>query len=220
MPLQVIYFAFPGRVEPTRLALACGGIEFEDKQLSREEWAEGLRKNLTPKQMPLLCIDGEYIGQSAAIMRYAAKIAKVDGKPLYPENPLEALKIDEFCDIISETFGPLAKTFAITDDKERQAARGALFADDGELTKWLTFIDSLLGKSSSGFAVNETFSLADLCTLTWVQPLKTGWLDGISTDCLDKYTHICKHAVKITNIPQVKAYYKDASGLHSVFKAQ
>eukprot|EP01064_Diplonema_japonicum_P023857 TRINITY_DN342_c0_g1_i10.p1 TRINITY_DN342_c0_g1~~TRINITY_DN342_c0_g1_i10.p1 ORF type:complete len:242 (+),score=87.91 TRINITY_DN342_c0_g1_i10:64-726(+) len=217
--IKILYFPLPGRAEPARLALAVGGIAFEDERISGADWASKVKPTVAPRQMPLMYVDGEAIGQSGAQMKYAAKLASVDGKPLYPTDALEALKVDEFCDIVAETFGPLGSTFSITDEAEKAAARTALVAEDGGITKWLVFVNDLLGKSSSGFAVGDSFTLADICTFTWLQPLKAGWLDGMPKDCLDKYANICKHAEKIANLPQVKNYYKDATGVHAVFKA-
>eukprot|EP01064_Diplonema_japonicum_P014526 TRINITY_DN221_c0_g1_i1.p2 TRINITY_DN221_c0_g1~~TRINITY_DN221_c0_g1_i1.p2 ORF type:complete len:221 (+),score=71.85 TRINITY_DN221_c0_g1_i1:788-1450(+) len=217
--IKIVYFALPGRAEPARLALAVGGIAFEDEKVTGEEWGAKIKPEVAPRQLPLLKVDDEVIGQSGAIMRYAGKVSSVGGKPLYPQEAVMALKVDEFCDIVGEVFGPLGKTFAIADEAEKSAARAALVAEGGELTKWFAFVDSLLAKSSSGFAVGDSLTLADICAFTWLQPLKSGWLDGLPKDCLDTYTHITKHAKMVANIPQVKAYYKDATGVHAAYKA-
>eukprot|EP00659_Diplonema_papillatum_P011053 gene11053-16987_t len=63
--LKVIYFGLPGRVEPTRLALAIGGIDFENKILT-SEWAE-MKPKVAPLQLPLLEVDGQMHSQSLAM---------------------------------------------------------------------------------------------------------------------------------------------------------
>eukprot|EP01059_Diplonema_ambulator_P001249 TRINITY_DN10_c0_g1_i2.p1 TRINITY_DN10_c0_g1~~TRINITY_DN10_c0_g1_i2.p1 ORF type:complete len:221 (+),score=94.76 TRINITY_DN10_c0_g1_i2:57-719(+) len=217
--LKLVYFPMPGRVEPTRLALAVGGHAFEDEKLTGEQWGTTLKAKVAPKQMPLIYVDGECFGQSNAMMRYAGKISSVDGKPLYPTCPLEALKVDEFVDIVGDAFAPMSKTFAMTDQAEKEATRAKLVAEGGDVAKWLKFIDELLGKSASGFAVGDSLTTADLAVFCWVLPLKTGFLDGVPKDCLDRYKNIGAHAVKIANIPQVKEYYKDAEGVQAVYRA-
>eukprot|EP01059_Diplonema_ambulator_P001246 TRINITY_DN10_c0_g1_i11.p1 TRINITY_DN10_c0_g1~~TRINITY_DN10_c0_g1_i11.p1 ORF type:complete len:239 (+),score=90.74 TRINITY_DN10_c0_g1_i11:58-717(+) len=216
--LKIVYFPIPGRAEPTRLTLAVGGHSFEDEKVTGEQWGATMKPKVAPKQLPLIYVDGECYGQSIAMLRYAGKIS-VDGKPLYPTCPLAALKVDEFIDITTDAKVPLVKTFAIEDPAEREAARAKLVTEDGEMTKWLRFIDELLGKSASGFAVGDSFTIADITAFTSLQSLRSGFLDGIPKDCLDCYKNICAHAVKIANIPQVKEYYKNAEGVHAVYKA-
>src|SRR6266850_1924595 len=73
--LKLTYFDFHGgRGEPARLALAIGGIVFEDDRVAFADW--GRRKANTPfGGLPLLEVDGEIIAQSNGINRYVGKLA-------------------------------------------------------------------------------------------------------------------------------------------------
>lgn len=59
--ITLIYFDFKGRAEAVRLALHVGGVEFEDKRLSREEWGQ-LKPNTKFGQVPVIHVDGEVCG--------------------------------------------------------------------------------------------------------------------------------------------------------------
>lgn len=59
--VTLIYFDFKGRAEAARLALHMGGIEFEDKRLSREEFAE-FKPKTKFGQVPVIHVDGEVRG--------------------------------------------------------------------------------------------------------------------------------------------------------------
>eukprot|EP00659_Diplonema_papillatum_P008223 gene8223-12693_t len=56
--LKVTYFAFPGRGEPARLALALGGIAFENCEVGEEAWA-AQKPGIAPLLLPLLEVDGK-----------------------------------------------------------------------------------------------------------------------------------------------------------------
>eukprot|EP01059_Diplonema_ambulator_P008161 TRINITY_DN1769_c0_g1_i7.p2 TRINITY_DN1769_c0_g1~~TRINITY_DN1769_c0_g1_i7.p2 ORF type:complete len:219 (+),score=95.57 TRINITY_DN1769_c0_g1_i7:55-711(+) len=214
--LRVVYFHWPGRIEPARLALGCSGVEHKNEVISVEEWG-AMKETVAPSQLPLLYVDGECVTQSMAMLRYVGKVCCVGGQPLYPADPLLALKVDEFMDIVCEVFPPIIATTALGNE-EALAARGKLFAEGGEAAKWLKHTDDILGRSASGYAVGDTLTIADFVAFTGLQQFKTEWLEGIPKDCLDSYKHLEAHAEKIANIPEVKAYYKDATGTQAVYK--
>eukprot|EP00659_Diplonema_papillatum_P011054 gene11054-16988_t len=143
--------------------------------------------------------------------RYACKLAKVDGKPLYPEDPYEALLVDELVDQVSEVFPALGTTFGIKDQAEKEAARAALVAKGGPVEKWAALADGKLAKSTSGFALCDRLTMADLMMFVTFTLFRNEWLDGCKPDCFDHLTHLCKHKDKIANVPQVKAYYASNS---------
>ena len=54
--------------------------------------------------------DGRTFGQQRAILRYLAKTIQHNGKPLYPENPEDALLVDGFLDVLEDIWPVLADT--------------------------------------------------------------------------------------------------------------
>eukprot|EP01060_Flectonema_neradi_P023075 TRINITY_DN312_c0_g1_i3.p1 TRINITY_DN312_c0_g1~~TRINITY_DN312_c0_g1_i3.p1 ORF type:complete len:167 (+),score=47.15 TRINITY_DN312_c0_g1_i3:322-822(+) len=152
-------------------------------------------------------IGDKVVGQGGALAKYAAKISKFEGKPLYPEDALLALEVDEFIDYVGEMFSAIGTSFKIEDQKEKEAYRLKLVSPGGDVHKWLSYIDSLLGKSKSGFAVGDRLTLADVFAFCQIQPLKSGFLDGIPVTCIDEFKNIQAHKEMMASIPAVKAYY-------------
>jgi glutathione S-transferase len=68
--LKLSYFDMHGgRGEPARLALAIGGIAFEDHRFSFPEFAE-VKKTAPFGQVPVLHVDGVQVTQCDAINRF------------------------------------------------------------------------------------------------------------------------------------------------------
>lgn len=63
--------------------------------------------------------------------------------------------------MLLQLFSTLAPTFAIQDPTERLAARKALTAADGALTKHLAAIDSLIAAVSTAFYCGDEPTVAD-----------------------------------------------------------
>jgi glutathione S-transferase len=86
--LTLTYFPVRGYAEATRISLAYGGLEYEDRRLSGPALVAGRADGSIASpfnQFPVLEVDGVPIAQSSTILRYAAKLAG-----LYPTNPIEA----------------------------------------------------------------------------------------------------------------------------------
>eukprot|EP01051_Picozoa_sp_SAG22_P005734 SAG22_NODE_350_length_11853_cov_3.693211_10_plen_180_part_00 len=163
--MQRADFSGPGgRAEPARLALALAGIPFEDERVNFEDWQA--KKAGTPTgALPVLTVDGEPITQSSAILRFVGKITG-----LYPEDALEALRVDEMDAMVEEVAMRTVIATAHLDGEERLAARVA-FANDpnSSVHFWYRKINQKLAGSRSGFAVGDSMTICDLrifCELT------------------------------------------------------
>ena len=209
--LKVTYFGLPGKAEGLRLAAGIGGLDLEDVRVGFPEWGSGLKAKVAPQQLPLLEVGGETFGQSLAQQRYVAKLAG-----LYPSDPLEALRVDEFVDYVQEISGPIGKSFGITDQAEKEAFRAKAVAEGGDVHKWAQFLDQrLAGKT---YAVGETLSFADVVLFTTVPFLKSGFLDGIPQDWDAGFKNLLAHQARVAALPKVAAHYAKAEGLWTVFK--
>jgi glutathione S-transferase len=118
LKLKLTCFDFHGgRGEIARLALAIGGVEFEDERVPTSEWRAF--KSKTPfGALPTLEVDGHVITQSNTINRYTGKLAK-----LYPVDMLQAAYCDEVMDALEDIVGQVVSTFAISDEVEKKAKR-------------------------------------------------------------------------------------------------
>ena len=93
-PILVYYNDGKGRAEFPRLVFIYGGISFEDKRVSFQEYFQMRHRGQLPfEQLPILQVGETTIGQSCAIARYVAKKAG-----LYPEDSLLAAQTDMVVD--------------------------------------------------------------------------------------------------------------------------
>ena len=94
------YFAMHGRGEAIRVALHKAGVEYENQLITN--WPE-VKPTMPNGQVPVLdIIGGPRLVEGSAILRF---IGQSHG--LYPDDPLDALKVDEAVDSYYETLGKL-----------------------------------------------------------------------------------------------------------------
>jgi glutathione S-transferase len=97
---KLYYFQARGRAEASRIALAYGGIAFEDKRLPGPALFGGRADGSIPapfNQFPVLDVDGTPIAQSATILRYVSKLSG-----LYPTDAIQAAIAESILDQISD----------------------------------------------------------------------------------------------------------------------
>ncbi len=68
---------------------------------------------------------------------------------------------------------------------------------------WFSRIDAQLSKSSSGFLVGDSLTVADLRAYA----IWTRHVDGVPADYFDQWQHITAHKAKIAAVPAVAQYY-------------
>jgi glutathione S-transferase len=197
---KLTYFDFDGgRGESVRIALHAAGIEFEDERLSFEEFGE-MRHTLRFSSLPALEIDGNPVTQSNAILRYIGKMAG-----LYPEDDLQALYCDEVLDANEDVYHYIVPTLFLQGD-ELRAAREKLVA--GWLTIYLKGLGQLLARGGGKYFANDRLTVADLKTLVQVRALRSGGMDHVPTDLVERLApNLCEHQARIEEEPQVVAYY-------------
>lgn len=175
---EFIYFGAKGRGEAIRVMLHAAGVEWKDNRFEVSEWAE--IKPTTPLgAVPILKIDGNTYCQSLAMLRYAGKLAG-----FYPEDPLEALKVDQALDSLSEMTSKLPRSKAAKDEEEFKKLRKEY--QEGIMTKYISFLESTI--DGIGFA--STPSVADLAISYFVQDTRKGQWDHIDTDFFEQFPKI------------------------------
>ena len=198
--LKLTYFDFHGgRGEPARLALAIGGIAFEDHRFSYAEFAE-VRKATPFGQVPTLHVDGAQITQCDSILRYAGKLAG-----LYPTDPFQALLCDEVMYVVEEAGVKIGPTFRMSGE-EQKAARLALV--NSSMPVYLGWLQSQLLAHGGEYFADNRLTIADLKVFVDVRGLNSGRLDHIPTDLVEKVAPALNaHMQRIANTPAVAAYY-------------
>jgi glutathione S-transferase len=198
--LKLTYFDFHGgRGEPARLALSIGGIAFEDDRLSYSDWE--CRKPDTPfGALPLLERDGQILAQSNAINRYVGRLTD-----LYPSDLWQAALCDETMEAVEDINSMIVATFFLPEE-EKKAQRKALVA--GPLTFYLKRLERRLEERGGQYFAAERLSVADLKVFVLIRHLKSGALDHVPTDLVDRIAPVlAQHCERIKNEPGVKAYY-------------
>ena len=183
--LTLTYFPFPGRAAAIRDAFRIGRVAFEDHHVSREEHAERKAKGDWPwGALPVLDVgagaDRRRICQSNAILRYAGRLSG-----LYPNDPIEALKVDEALDALDDLFLPLAATFRETDEARRTAMRRELA--EISLPRDFGRLEQMIKAQGSGYLAGPSLTVADLKALHQIEKLTDGSLDHIPPSVIDPF---------------------------------
>jgi glutathione S-transferase len=150
--------------------------------------------------MPVLEVDGKVISQSNTINRYVGKITG-----LYPEDDWQAALVDEVMDAIEDISHKISGTFSL-EGEAKQKAREALAA--GPIARFLQQLDARLGAGGGEWFVENRLTVADLKCFLWVRWLKSGALDHIPADLVDRHAPLLvKHLERVRNHPKISAYY-------------
>jgi prostaglandin-H2 D-isomerase / glutathione transferase len=199
--LKLTYFDFDGgRGEPARLALYIGAVPFDDRRInSTKEWPE-LRERTPFLALPTLEIDGRVVTQSNSINRYVGKLAG-----LYPQDMLQALLVDEVMDATEDIGTRIASTIDLPADAKKKA-REELSA--GHIKRYLEQLQARLQAGGGEYFADRRLTMADLKVYMWVRWLRSGALDHIPRDLVDRVAPaLLRHYERIASHPKVAEYY-------------
>ena len=201
MPKLILtYFDFDGgRGEAARLAMRLGGISFEDRRIPGKDWP-ALRDSMPFQAMPVLEVDGKLISQSNTINRYVGKLAG-----LYPRDDWQAALVDEVKDAVEDISTMIGNTMGL-EAAAKQKAREALAA--GSIPRYLQQIEARLRAGGGEWFVENRLTVADLKCFLWVRWLKSGVLDHVPADIVDRHAPLlAQHFDRVRNQPGIAAYY-------------
>lgn len=192
---SLLYFDGAGRAEAIRILLTAAGVDWEDKRFAFAEWKE-LKATTPLGSVPVLTIDDVQHVQSVALARYAARLAK-----WYPEDPLEALCVDEVMETLNELSSDAPKS---GDPQELYKLRTAY--QDGPMTMVAAFLEGrILANGGCGFTKDP--SVADLLLLSTVQAVRSGNWNHIEMTFFEQFPGIMATVKMIEEHPVYKAYY-------------
>ncbi len=197
---KLTYFDFDGgRGEPVRIAFHAAGVDFEDHRISFQEFMQA-REDMPFRCAPVLEIDGVEVTQSNSMLRYVGKMAG-----LYPEDSLQALYCDEAMGAVEDLLHQVVHTFGLEGD-ELKAAREKLA--DGWITTFATGLAQLLARGGGEYFADGRLTVADLKVYEQVRSLKSGNLDHVPVDLLDRIApSLVEHQARIADDPVVSGYY-------------
>lgn len=209
--LALYYFGIPALGEPIRMLLTLGGFDWEDKIVGGGPEADVTWPELKPTskwgQIPILKLaDGSQLAQTQALFRYLGKEVCVDGKPLYPADPFLAYQVDEFIGAFEDVRLKMVSTFGIADQAEKEATRAKLVAPGGAAALLLDKLEECAASDESLIA-GYGLTLADVWAFFFLNFLRCGFWDGLSPDCIKRYTRLNRVAASVSRLPVVAAYY-------------
>jgi glutathione S-transferase len=201
--LRLRYFPFTGRAQPIRDTLRIGHIDFIDEHLSYEQFTACRAANEFPfGGLPVMVIETASnklcVAQSNAILRFAGRMAG-----LYPEDPLQALKVDEALGV-GEDMNNLIEPSLHEDDTTRKMAMRKQLAEE-TLPYWMACFERLLeANGNTGFIVGDNLSIADLKLYWIIDWLTSGILDGIPTTLVDAFENVLAWRKNIATVRETR----------------
>lgn len=198
--LKLTYFDFDGgRGEPARLAMHIAKVPFDDERINPKDWPS-LRDRMPFQAMPVVEVDGKVVAQSNSLNRYVGKLSG-----LYPKDDWQALLCDEVMDAAEEIGTRIAFTMELPADA-KQKAREELAA--GRITRYLEQLQARLKDAGGEYFADKRLTVADLKVFVLVRWLRSGVLDHIPKDLVDRVAPmLVKHFERVAGHPDVARYY-------------
>ncbi|OQV13552.1 putative Glutathione S-transferase 1 [Hypsibius exemplaris] len=183
---KLIYFNFDGLAESIRWMFAYSGVAFEDFRIKELPHYVALQptpewdafKGKTPYgTLPLLEVDGKYLGETQAIARYVAKQVGVAGA-----NDWDAAQADSIITYIAAEFMPVAFQVIreLDSEKKKLNAERAVPQANKVAATLVGVLEKNNEKNGKGFLVGQSPTVADFQTVTFsniTDVLKLGTLD-------------------------------------------
>lgn len=191
--LSLMYFDAKGIAQPIRDTFTLAGIAFTDVRLTREEFEAG-RADLPFGQLPALEVDDETtVAQSKAILRYASKMAMT-----YPDLPLDAAIVDQWCELHTEFMQPLLvsmypQRYGVT-ELDRPGHRSWIVQT--HLPRYFSILEKELEAHAFLGAMAEV-SMADLCWCPTLQWLQSGTFDAVGAEQFAEYPQLCDYIARV-----------------------
>ena len=193
MNLKIVYFDFPfWRAEVARISLFKGNISFDDIRVNGDDFKfikeHGKMKDgtLVPfRQLPILVVEGNTIAQTGAIARICGKLSG-----LYPEEMIEAGKVDQIIDTATDINVLLRPSMRESDPVKRKAMRVELAQND--LPKYFGYLENILTDNKSHWFVDDKMSIADIAIWRLMGWITSGAVDDIPKNILNPFKNLNK----------------------------
>lgn len=207
MNLKIVYFDFPfWRAEVARISLFKGNIRFDDIRVNGDDFKfikeHGKMKDgiLVPfRQLPILVVEEKTIAQTGAIARICGKLSG-----LYPEEMIEAGKVDQIIDTATDINVLLRPSMQESDPVKRKAMRVELAQND--LPKYFGYLENILADNKSHWFVGDKMSIADIAIWRLMGWVTSGVVDDIPKDILNPFKNLNKLYNEVKEDEQVSKW--------------
>ena len=205
MNVTLIYLDNPfWRIELARIPLFIGGISFNDKRITLEEFRSaketGFLKDGTKlpfHQIPCLVVDGVPIAQTGAIARFCGKLSR-----LYPtEDSISCALIDQFIDFVTDLTNLvyIPSNSPLTEDEKIQHRR---ILAEGELKRKLDMLEDSISANQT-WMVGKEMTIADIAIWRGIGWLASDLVAGIPQPYFVNYPKITKIFKNVDNHPKI-----------------
>ncbi|KAK0427231.1 hypothetical protein QR680_010125 [Steinernema hermaphroditum] len=195
MVYKLHYFEGLGaRVEPARILLAYGKIPYEMVEIPFEKWPE-VKSKYPNEKIPVLELDGKFVPQSIAIMRYFARKLHLLGK-----DDWEMAQADAFVYTIEDTITALMPDMLIR--KIATGQKGEYEKEAAEkLRPFLERLEKHLKTTNGENLVGNHLTWADLCVADcWKR------YGVVVPNLLDDFPAVRRFSDAVYALPGVKEY--------------
>lgn len=204
-PYTVTYFDIPALGEAIRIVCVLGTLDFVDKRPTFAEWGQ-MKANSKWGQLPMMTTpEGKEMAQTKSMLRYLGKIVSVDGKKLYPSDPIVAFDVDEIIDSFEDFRMLFVPSMKMKTEDEKKEARAAIMAPGGPGDVLLKKIDA--AAASSKHLVGDSLTIADVWCFMFLNFMRCGFWDYIDTDFVRKYPKLDSIQKSVKSQPLIKEYY-------------
>lgn len=190
---KLYYFNTRGRAELIRYIFAVAGQEYEDIRYTQEEWQQH-KADFPFGTMPVLEIDGQKIGQSAAIAHYVAVQLGLAGK-----TEVDHLKAHALAETTRDLFEPLVAIHHEKDEERQKKLK------DQYLNVTLKTVLERFEKyaeQTSGFLVGDSLTYADLALFDTLFLIS----NALGTNVAEPYPHVNKLCKAVEENPKIAAW--------------
>ena len=205
MNVTLIYLDYPfWRIELARIPLFIGGISFNDRRITLEEFRSaketGFLKDGTKlpfHQIPCLVVDGVSIAQTGAIARFCGKLSG-----LYPsEDSISCALIDQFIDFVTDLTNLvyIPSNSPLTEDEKIEHRR---ILAEGELKRKLEMLENNIPASQT-WIVGKEMTIADIAIWRGIGWLASDLVAGIPQPYFVNYPKITKIFKIVDNHPKI-----------------
>lgn len=221
MRLRLSYLDIKGLAEPIRLALAIGGLEFEDVRLSYAGVADLRAAGRLPfGQVPVLEVDGIVHAQAGALLRWAGGRAGLypEALRLHVDAALEALA-DIRVAMRPAWYGSALGRHPLTGElfpaaalSAEQAGGVAAALNEAILPARLAQLEAVLARSGGPHLCGAALTVCDLDWYVMAAGLADGtYCDGVAPGVLDGCAGLRALAERVAAHPRVVEWEARAS---------
>jgi len=189
-------YAQPIMCEGARLAAKLGGFEIKEIKLAREQIDEQFINGYQAT------IDGKTFKQGPASFRLIGKLAKVDGNPLYPSDPLKALDVDT---AIEDNRDLRMRTTPLLNERDSSKKAASIEKlKSSVIPVYMPKFEAAIARNGGPYIAGKNLTIADLDlygNLSWISNVA----GAASLSSYPLTLALCK---KVGDIPGIKSAKK------------